>query len=63
MSGEPFTYKVAVRNKASGESEYTEYKGFGRYIQDYGLDGEWKLSRMHRQNTIFKRNIDFDDLS
>ncbi len=51
MSGEQFPFSVTVAAKLSNESDYTEFKGCGRYLLDNRLHNIWVLEEMDGQKT------------
>ncbi len=46
MSGAKNSFMVDVRVKMAGATEYTNYKGCGKYIGDYRLHDIWALQRI-----------------
>ena len=46
MSGEPFSHTVEVSFKKGRDKDFTTFKGCGRWVTDYGLEGTWLLQKM-----------------
>ncbi len=57
MSGEIFPYTVKVDIKFSSNSNVTVYKGCGKYLADYRLNGSWAIEKIN------SREIDSSVLS
>jgi heat shock protein HslJ len=56
MSGEKFPYTAEVQLKKAGETDFTVYKGCGRYIFDQRIHDIWVLEKMNGESVSRKKD-------
>ena len=50
MSGEIFPYTVKVNIKLSNGTKVTQYRGCGKYLADYRLNGSWAMEKINNKD-------------